>query len=64
MTAIRKLKFILPTQEGRTLPVGTEVAVTEEFVTGWHNVRFLVILVGEARYHVRDEDLAYACGEP
>jgi hypothetical protein len=62
MTGIRKLKFMLPTQEGRTLSAGTEVATTDQSVTGWHKVRFLVVLVGEARCHVREEDLAYAWG--
>ena len=64
MTTILKLKNILSTQEGRTLPVGTEVAVTEELATGWHNTLTRVILVADARYHVREEDLAYARGEP
>jgi hypothetical protein len=63
MNTIRKLKSILPTLEGRTLPVGTEVAVSDEFATGWQNARFRIILVGDARYHVREEDLAYASGE-
>jgi hypothetical protein len=64
MTTILKLKNILPTQEGRTLPVGTEVAVTDELAAGLHNARARVILVADARYHVLDEDLAYARGEP
>jgi hypothetical protein len=64
MTTILKLKNILPTQEGRTLPVGTEVVVTDEWATGWNNARTRVILVANARLHVRQEDLAYAQGEP
>jgi len=64
MTTILKLKNILPTQEGRTLPVGTEVAVTDEWATGWNNARTRVILVADARLHVRQEDLAYAQEEP
>ena len=64
MTTILKLKNILSTQEGRTLPVGPEVAVTDEFATGLHNAWTRVILVADARYHVREEDLAYARGEP
>ena len=64
MTTILKLKNILPTLEGRTLPVGTEVAVTEELATSRHNLRIRVILVADVRYHVREEDLAYARGEP
>ena len=64
MTTILKLKNILSTQEGRTLPVGTEVGVTDEFATGLRNAWTRVILVADARYHVREEDLAYARGEP
>ena len=64
MATILKLKRILPTQEGRTLPVGTEVAVTDELATGPHNARTRVILVADARLHVRQEDLVYAQGEP
>jgi hypothetical protein len=64
MTTILKLKNILSTQEGRTLHVGTEVAVTDEFATSLHNAWTRVILVADARYHVREEDLAYARGEP
>jgi len=64
MTTILKLKNILPTHEGRTLPVGTEVVVTDEWATGWNNARTRVILVANARLHVRQEDLAYAQGEP
>jgi hypothetical protein len=64
MTTHGKLKANLATQEGRTLRVGTEVAVTDEFSTGWNNVRLRVILVEDMRYHVREEDLAYAWGEP
>lgn len=59
-----KLKANLATQEGRTLRIGTEVAVTDEFVTGWSNVRLRVSLVGDARYRVREEDLAYSWSEP
>jgi len=64
MPTTRKLKGILPTQEGRALPVGTEVVVGDEFTIGWHGARVRVILVADARYHVREEDLAYAWGEP
>jgi len=64
MATTLKLKSILPTQEGRTLPVGTEVAVTDELATSLRNARTRVILVADARYHVREEDLAYAQGEP
>ncbi len=67
MTTILKLKNILSTQEGRTLPVGTEVAVTDEFAThtsGLRNAWIRVIVVANARYHVREEDLAFARGEP
>lgn len=63
MATIRKLVGMLPTREGITLRVGTEVAVTDEFAAGWQNVRFCVILVADARYLVREEDLIYACGE-
>ena len=61
---ILKLKNMLSTQEGRTLPVGTEVAVTDELATGLHDARARVIFVADARYRVREEDLAYAQGEP
>lgn len=54
MATILKLKNILPTQEGRTLPAGTEVAITDELVTGLHNARARVILVADARYRVRE----------
>jgi hypothetical protein len=54
---------MLPTQEGRTLPVGTEVTVTDELATGLRSPRTRVILVAEGRYHVREEDLAYGCGK-
>jgi hypothetical protein len=64
MSTTRQLKANLATQEGRTLRVGTQVAVTEEFSTGWNNARFRIILVADARYRVREEDLAYAWGEP
>jgi hypothetical protein len=64
MATILKLKNILPTLEGRTLRVGTEVAVTDESATGRHNTLIRVIIVADARYHVREEDLAYAQGEP
>ena len=64
MTTILKLKNILSTQEGRTLPVGTEGAGTDEFAAGLHNAWTRIILVADARYHVREEDLAYARGEP
>jgi hypothetical protein len=64
MAPIRKLIANLPTQEGRTLRVGTEVAVTDEFTAGWNNVPFRVILVADVRYHVREADLAFAWGEP
>lgn len=64
MATILKLKNILPTLEGRTLRVGTEVAVTDELATGRHNTVMRVVLVEDARYHVREEDLAYALGEP
>jgi hypothetical protein len=63
MATTLKLKNILPTQEGRTLPVGTEVAVTDELAS-LRNARTRVILGADARYHVREEDLAYAQGEP
>src|ERR1039458_6852472 len=43
MTTILKLKNILATQEGRTLPVGTEVAVTDEFATGLRNAWIRVV---------------------
>jgi hypothetical protein len=64
MAPVCKLKANLPTQEGRTLIVGTEVAVTDEFARAWNDVRLRIILVGEARYRVREEDLAYAWGGP
>ena len=64
MTTFLKLKSILPTQEGLTLRVGTVVAVTDEWGIAWNKVRTRVILVADARYHVRNEDLVYACGEP
>jgi len=60
MITTRKLKANLVTREGRTLRIGTEVAVTDEFSTAWNNARFRVVLVGDARYHVREEDLASA----
>jgi hypothetical protein len=63
MAPIRKLKANLPTQEGRTLRVGTEVAVTDEFTTGWNKAPVRVILVTDVRYHVREEDLVFAWGE-
>ena len=63
MATTHKLKGMLPTREGVTLRVGTDVAVTGEFTPGRQNVRFCLILVADARYHVREEDLAYACGE-
>jgi hypothetical protein len=63
MTTTLKLKNILSTQEGRTLPVGTEVAITDEFA-GLRNAWIRVILVADARHHVRVEDLAHARGEP
>ena len=54
-----------PGHSGRPdVPVGTEVAVTDEFATGLRNAWTRVILVADARYHVREEDLAYARGEP
>ena len=64
MTTIFKLRNNLPTLEGRTLRIGTEVAVTEEVSTGRHNTLTRVIVVANARYHVREEDLGYAQGEP
>jgi hypothetical protein len=63
VTRIRKLMGMLPTREGLTLRVGTQVDVTDEYVAGWQNMRFRVVLVSDARYHVRAEDLAYACGD-
>lgn len=63
MAPVSKLKANLPTQEGRTLIVGTEVTVTNEFSPAWNDVRFRIILVGAARYRVREEDLAYAWAE-
>jgi hypothetical protein len=63
MSTMCKLNRILPTREGVTLRVGTEVAVTDEISTGLKGVRFRLIFVADARYHVREEDLAYACGE-
>jgi hypothetical protein len=63
MAPIRKLKANLPTQEGRTLRVGMDVAVTDEFTRLWSDAQFRVILIGEARYHVREEDLTYAWGD-
>jgi hypothetical protein len=63
MAVIRKLKANLPTQEGRTLRVGTEVALTDEFSTLWSQAQFRVVLIGEARYHVKEEDLTYAWGD-
>jgi hypothetical protein len=64
MAPIPKRMANLPTQEGRTLRVGTEVAVTDEFTAGWNNAPFRVILVAAVRYHVREADLAFAWGEP
>jgi hypothetical protein len=64
VNTILKLKNILSTQEGRTLRVGTEVAVTDELATSRYQLRPRVILVDGARYHVREEDLAFAQGEP
>lgn len=63
ITPARKLSANLPTQEGRTLRIGTEVAVTDEFSATWNNARFRVILIAEIKYHVREEDLAFAWGE-
>ena len=63
MAPIRKLTANLPTQEGRTLRVGTDVAVTDEFNAARNNTQLRVVLVADVRYHVREADLEFAWGE-